>query len=288
VPTIVFCATKGNGQAIVDDLVAHRHKAALLTDDDEDEKRRKVIASFKRGEITIIVNCFLMSYGVDIPGVRCIVLYRPTRSVAMYKQMIGRGARADGPAKEYYWLIDLARVVETLGLPHGDFGWTLDPARNVNREAVEQARERSQKEAIRTCPHDGTLWSPAEDGRSCPTCGWVPAIKATQIRTGNAQVRELLEDDQPPHPERDPVLTSWYQQAAGWYAQQWPDRWRHAPAGGRFWAWRRTCEKHGLGWHKMPPEFDRLHPLRPTLQVSRHLHGRARSHQESQTSRRRA
>src|SRR5882724_3126434 len=50
-----------------------------------------------------------MSYGADLPTVECIVLARPTRSVVMFLQMVGRGM-CPAPGKSHFLLVDHGRV----------------------------------------------------------------------------------------------------------------------------------------------------------------------------------
>lgn len=58
-------------------------------DDERDEK----LKSFKNGEFFVLANSMLLTRGIDIPQVDCIVLARPTKSVTLLAQMIGRGTR---------------------------------------------------------------------------------------------------------------------------------------------------------------------------------------------------
>lgn len=61
--------------------------------DGESEDREDVISSFARGEFDVIVNSMLLTEGWDCPSVDCVVVLRPTKSRALYSQMVGRGTR---------------------------------------------------------------------------------------------------------------------------------------------------------------------------------------------------
>jgi DNA repair protein RadD len=58
--------------------------------------RENIIAKFKAQEINVLCNYEVLSTGFDAPKVDCVFLARPTASVVLYSQMIGRGLR--GPA----------------------------------------------------------------------------------------------------------------------------------------------------------------------------------------------
>lgn len=52
--------------------------------------------ALRRGEIQVLVNFGVLSTGFDAPNVSVVVVTRPTSSIVLYSQMIGRGLR--GPA----------------------------------------------------------------------------------------------------------------------------------------------------------------------------------------------
>ena len=57
------------------------------------DDRDKRIATFKRGDITALVNVNVLTTGFDAPGVDLLALMRPTKSPGLYVQMVGRGLR---------------------------------------------------------------------------------------------------------------------------------------------------------------------------------------------------
>ncbi len=59
-------------------------------------KRSQIIKSFKDGEIDVLANYGVLSTGFDDPKVDVVFISRPTASIVLYSQMIGRGLR--GPA----------------------------------------------------------------------------------------------------------------------------------------------------------------------------------------------
>lgn len=59
--------------------------------------RRRLIADLGAGRLDCLHNCGVLTEGTDIPAVSCIVIARPTKSRALYSQIVGRGLRlADG------------------------------------------------------------------------------------------------------------------------------------------------------------------------------------------------
>ena len=73
--------------------------------DGTSEDREEKLARFEAGEFDILVNSALLLRGVDIPAIDCVVMARPTKSVSLYQQAIGRGTRIS-PEKEDLLILD--------------------------------------------------------------------------------------------------------------------------------------------------------------------------------------
>lgn len=71
----------------------------------EDPGRDSKLSRFRTGDFDVLSNSMLLTRGVDIPAVDAIVPCRPTKSVTLYFQMIGRGTRV-APGKTDCLLLD--------------------------------------------------------------------------------------------------------------------------------------------------------------------------------------
>jgi superfamily II DNA or RNA helicase len=65
----------------------------FLSGDTPREERRRIVDAYKQGKIQHLVNCALFLEGFDVPTTSAIVMARPTKSVALYEQVLGRGTR---------------------------------------------------------------------------------------------------------------------------------------------------------------------------------------------------
>lgn len=68
-------------------------------------ERRRLLTAFRAGDVGVLCNCNLLTEGWDEPSLDCILMARPTKSKALYLQMIGRGARPY-PGKQDCLIID--------------------------------------------------------------------------------------------------------------------------------------------------------------------------------------
>ena len=63
--------------------------------DGDSPDRAEILERFAAGHLDVLCNAMLLTEGFDDPGIDCVVVLRPTRSRALYSQMIGRGTRID-------------------------------------------------------------------------------------------------------------------------------------------------------------------------------------------------
>jgi DNA repair protein RadD len=114
--SLVFCSSilqAKNAQALCDGL---KVQTAVVTGKTPKNERETIIREFKDGKIKHILNVGVFTTGFDMPNLDSIILARPTMSLALYYQMVGRGVRLD-PSKpnKVLKVYDLAGVVERLG-----------------------------------------------------------------------------------------------------------------------------------------------------------------------------
>ena len=90
-----------------------------------DPDRKEKLHRHRTGQITVLCNCAVLSEGYDDPGIKCIVLAKPTKSALLFTQMIGRGTRLDDGKSDCLILdvvdstskLSLVTVPSLLGLP---------------------------------------------------------------------------------------------------------------------------------------------------------------------------
>jgi len=263
--TLVFTVDKAHGAQVLTEFRQAGVPCEQLTDQDDDATREEAIARLERGETQILVNCFLLSYGIDIPAVECVVLARPTRSVVLYLQAVGRGMRT-APGKDSVIVIDHGRVIENLGMPQAEQYWSLHEG-NVNQQARDnQTKPRSVGiEKPRQCQECSLLWIVSDDGNCCPGCGWKPAPRLKPVQIENADLGEAGAVEQEPQWEQ------FFREACGWYQARWPEKWAAKENSGRAWAWFKTREKCKIVVDKIPTRCWRMPILPPSLETAGYL-----------------
>ncbi|MGB1201873.1 MAG: DEAD/DEAH box helicase family protein, partial [Cognaticolwellia aestuarii] len=88
---MVFAATVRHAQEVLS-YFPQQH-SALITGDTPAQKRDEIIHSFKSKRLKYLINVSVLTTGFDAPHVDFIAILRPTESVSLYQQIVGRGLR---------------------------------------------------------------------------------------------------------------------------------------------------------------------------------------------------
>lgn len=78
------------------------------------KEREAILSDFKNGIIKVILNVGVLTTGFDFPELDCLILCRPTMSLSLYYQMLGRGVRPH-KNKQYTDIYDLCGNVKFFG-----------------------------------------------------------------------------------------------------------------------------------------------------------------------------
>ncbi|HAR37769.1 MAG TPA: ATP-dependent helicase [Porphyromonadaceae bacterium] len=156
----------------------------------DDESREDVIGRFKNGETTVLCNVDILTKGFDYPEVSCIIQARPTKSLMVHIQQVGRGLRiADG--KESCIILDHAGNHERLGFVDAKLPSELDNGKKKTSSGTSKEKEK-ETPLPKRCPSCDFL-KPA-GVRKCPACGLVPAF-AENVEVAEGELERLRRKD---------------------------------------------------------------------------------------------
>lgn len=119
---IIYAINKRHAAKIAELYSSHGVKAMAIDCDTPRDVRQEMISAFKSGEISVLVNVDIFTEGFDCPDVNFIQLARPTRSLSLYLQQVGRGLRiVEG--KEKTIILDNVGLYNYFGLPDANRKW---------------------------------------------------------------------------------------------------------------------------------------------------------------------
>ncbi len=160
--------------------------ACHIDGDTRNEERRAVARRLARREIRVISNVEIASEGFDLSAqagndcpIECVGLARPTKSLSLHLQQIGRALRPkDSPAI----ILDHAGNLLRHGLPDDDRQWSLkgiDKRKTASREGP----------AVTQC---GSCFGVHRAGlMACPYCGVGRTMQAREVEEVAGELREI-------------------------------------------------------------------------------------------------
>jgi superfamily II DNA or RNA helicase len=179
---ICFCCTIEHAEQMASAFRAAGIRAVSVSGSTPAEERKRLIAGLGTGEVEVLSSCMIISEGTDIPSVGGAILMRPTASLPLYLQMVGRALRP-APGKQEAVILDHVGNAHRHGLPTDEREWNLAGRRR--REGVSIP--------IKDCP--ACFCSCPSAVQVCPDCGHLfLADERDEQRRGLQQVEgELVE-----------------------------------------------------------------------------------------------
>ncbi len=132
--------------------------ANLMLGNTPADMRESTMRSFRNGNLTVLVNVAVATEGFDLPDASCVIIARPTKSLSLYLQMLGRGMRPKDGGGDCV-ILDLAGNSREHGLPNAPREWSLSPRAEMYEGDAPAVR----------CDRCGEM-SPAAS-QNCQRCG---------------------------------------------------------------------------------------------------------------------
>lgn len=173
--TIVFATDVDTAKKIANGFNDIGVTAVALDGTSDPTYRREMIRRFRLGLIQVLVNVDLFDEGFDVPAVECVIMARPTASLAKYLQMFGRALRVM-IGKLYGLIIDMVSNWKRHGLPDKPHAWSLDRRDKRGKSAPDP--EEIPMTACRSCSRPYERFHLA-----CPYCGAIPPLPSPASRT---------------------------------------------------------------------------------------------------------
>ena len=176
---VVFCVTVAHATEITNAFIDDGIPSAVLHANLRMEVRDTLIKRFRLGDIKVLTNVGIVSEGFDLPAIDAVILMRPTQSLSLYLQQVGRALRPY-PGKEYAYIIDHVDNIKRHGMPCDQREWSLDEKLEVPPKQRQEALL-----AIKTCVK--CLGVNLSKNSHCQHCG-------TEFR-GKMDVIEMTDDN---------------------------------------------------------------------------------------------
>jgi superfamily II DNA or RNA helicase len=155
---IAFCCSVAHAEAVAELFNNHGIAAASIDGTMDSATREQLLADLGTGRLKVLTSCSLIGEGVDVPSVAGCILLRPTQSVSLHLQMIGRCLRPqDGKTAV---ILDHVGNTQRLGHHLEEREWTLEGTPKKDREKAP---------SVKVCPACFSCMASAKS--ICPDCG---------------------------------------------------------------------------------------------------------------------
>lgn len=147
--TIVFGVNVEHSLSIVERYQQAGIPAEHVDGNTPKQLRTEILNRFKTGETLVLANVGIVTEGFDLPACEAVQLARPTKSLSLYLQMVGRALRiAEG--KQAALILDHGNNFDEHGLPCDRHVWTLEGVQKrqtkYSGSEPEVPKEAAQKE----------------------------------------------------------------------------------------------------------------------------------------------
>jgi DNA repair protein RadD len=162
---ILFCAGVNHVEQVKDELINRGISAVSVTSKTSKKDREKNINLFKERKVRAILNCDVLTTGFNASNIDLLIMLRPTKSTALYVQIVGRGTRLF-PGKENCLVLDYANNIRE----HGPVD-CIEIKKRINpfKDSITVSLEKNS--AFKICPNCEIALHPRV--RECADCGFI-------------------------------------------------------------------------------------------------------------------
>lgn len=175
---VVFCVNISHAQHVCSSFNEAGIEAGIIHGGLHRDDRRQIVDDLTTGKIRVMVSVDVISEGFDLPAVEVAILLRPTKSLGLFLQQIGRVLRPSEGKRAI--ILDHVGNLKMHGLAETERNWSLDGVKKMKVSEVTIH--------VKTCPacyclHPLSL--------TCPECGFLYSVKP--VKALESVAGELVE-----------------------------------------------------------------------------------------------
>lgn len=191
---VAFCVSVSHAEHLAEAFTDAGVPAAALSGKMTDDERERVVRDLAEGRIMVLTSCDVVSEGFDLAAISGLdvqidvaILCRPTQSLALFLQQVGRAFRP-GQGKKFAIVLDHAGNVFRHGWPTQDREWTLE----AGAPSAQSTATEGPAFTVRRCPECLRVHKTRP---ACPDCGHVytSGDRMPELRDGT--LKELQREE---------------------------------------------------------------------------------------------
>ena len=179
---VAFCISVAHAQHVADTFNSCGIPSASIDGTLDPEVRKQRVEDLTAGKILVLTSCELISEGFDLPAVNAAILLRPTHSLSMHLQQVGRALRPY-PGKTNAIILDHVGNCLRHGLAEQERDWDLS--------GREKRLKKSSLVETKQCSKCFAIFA----GTVCPQCGSQREISVREIEEVDGELQRLSIED---------------------------------------------------------------------------------------------
>lgn len=191
---VVYCHSIESAKKVTQQFHEAGITAAEIDGNTDQNVRDKLVQQFRDQRLTILANVNLFTEGVDLPNVDCVIMARPTSSLALYLQF---SMRCLNPRKgKTAIIIDHVDNFLNFGLPDNDHDWQSAIVTKDKRKVSSS----DNGPALAQCNYCfGTFYRKDIHDGCCPLCGHALEKENKDYKIVNVDLQEIKENQAVKH-----------------------------------------------------------------------------------------
>lgn len=182
---IAYAYNVASAEKLADAFNQQDISAKAVSGKTKKQERNQIIRDYRNGKITILTNADLFTEGLDLPNVDCVIMLRPTKSLALYLQFSMRSMNPRNGKRAI--IIDHVANVERFGLPTQERNWTL---KGTDNSAVHTTSSNIQ--GVTVCEKCFATFY--RKGDNCPFCGHLLTKEETIKTDEQAELEKVTNE----------------------------------------------------------------------------------------------
>lgn len=160
-PALAFCVTVQHARDVAAEFAAAGYRTAVIHGEQDEDEQNALLDDLGEGRLDVLCSCEMVGEGVSVPAIAGIIMLRPTKSIVVFMQQIGRALRMKS-GRNVAIILDLVGNWKTpgFGLAEDHRIWELEKLPKAEPSAISQCQ---------SCFH--VFGTSAADWKKQATCG---------------------------------------------------------------------------------------------------------------------
>jgi superfamily II DNA or RNA helicase len=177
---VAFCVSVEHAVHVAEQFRADGISAQAIDGGMDRVLRASVLSDFSAGRIQVLASCDLISEGFDVPAIEAAILLRPTQSLGLYLQQVGRALRTF-KGKDEAIILDHAGNVARHGLPDEEREWSLEGS-------PKKKGPKKSEVPVKTC---GSCFATVHAAATHCSCGFEFPVAKREVEHVDGNLQEI-------------------------------------------------------------------------------------------------